>query len=187
MGANLEPSDWSLTPGDADALAGLIAARKMRTVVELGAGWSTLALGAAAAADGGTLTSVEHDRAWAARVREGLEEAGLERATVLDAGLEAHPLAPDGPPWYAERALAALPTDIDLLVVDGPPGGDPELAGSRYPALPVLLPRLGGAALVALDDVDRRGEREVLKRWENETRFRFRAREGGRIAVGSAG
>jgi predicted O-methyltransferase YrrM len=184
--AGLQSSDWSLAPGDLTAITELIATNGLRTVVELGAGWSTLALAETVARQGGTLISVEHDEAWAARVRESLAEANFRDVVVIAAPLEPHPLAPGGPPWYAGDALTALPAGIDLLVVDGPPGGDPKVAGSRYPALPALLPKLAGDALVVLDDADRPGEREVLRRWEADTGFRFRRREGGRIAVGSA-
>ena len=184
--AALEPSDWSLAPGDAEAVTDLIAARGLRTVVELGSGWSTLELAAAVAAQDGRLTSVDHDPAWAAEVRSALAAAGFGSVRVIEARLEPHPLAPDGPPWYAADALAELPADIDLLVVDGPPGGDPGLAGSRFPALPALLSKLSEDALVVLDDAARTGELEVLERWEAETGFRFDMREGGRIAVGSA-
>lgn len=186
MTASIGPGDWSLTAEDLDALTKLIAARRPAFVVELGAGWSTLVLAKAVAAVGGTLTAVEHDPTWAANVRESVLEAGFRDVHVVGAPLEPHPLAPGGPDWYAEAALGSLPATIDLLIVDGPPGGEEHNAGSRYPALPSLLPRLAAGAVVVLDDVHRPGEQAVLARWEAETGFRFDSRARSRIAVGSA-
>jgi hypothetical protein len=67
-------------------------------------------------------------------------------------------------PWYS---LATLPDlEIDLLVVDGPPGALRPLA--RYPAGPRLLPRLASGALVFVDDAIRVDETEMVRRWMSE-------------------
>ena len=66
--------------------------------------------------------------------------------------------------WYS---LASLPVlEIDLLVVDGPPGTLHPLA--RYPAGPKLLPRLASGALVFVDDAIRADETEMVRRWMME-------------------
>jgi predicted O-methyltransferase YrrM len=183
---SIEWTEWSMAPEDLNAVTNLIAARRPGFVVELGAGWSTLVLARAVADVGGALTSIEHDVAWAANVRESVLEAGLRDVRVIHAPLEPHPLAPGGPWWYSEAALAELPNGIGLLLVDGPPGGSPENAGSRHPALSVFENRLAPGALVVLDDAGRVGEREILERWERETGIHFTVRDGGRIAVGCA-
>ncbi len=183
----LELGAWSLDAADLEYLLHLIEARELREVVELGAGAGTLALADVLARAGGRLTSVEHDAAWAERVREALGSEGLAGvAHVILAPLGPHPLAAPGAQWYSEEALAELPRDIDLLVVDGPPGNLPGMEQGRAPALPALRDRLAPTALVVLDDVHRPGEQAVLARWAEVTPFRFRGREGGRIAVGSA-
>jgi predicted O-methyltransferase YrrM len=134
---------------------------------------------------GGRLVSLEHDETWATRVRGELAAAGHAGiAQVALAPLEPHPLARDGLPWYAQRALSSLPRRIDLLLVDGPPAFDPEIELSRYPALPVLAERLARDATVVLDDIDRRGELRILEAWEHDCGFRFQVRPAERIAVG---
>ncbi len=190
--ASADPSapalgDWSLLPEDLEHLLGLIDAREVREVVELGSGAGTVVLARGLARRGGRLTSVEHDADWARHVREmiaGEELAGVAR--VVQAPLGPHPLADPGSVWYSQRALHALPEDIGMLIVDGPPGNLPGMEMGRAPALEALGPRLGPGALVVLDDVHRPGERAIIERWEERTAFRFHAREGGRIAVGSA-
>ena len=135
---------------------------------------------------GGRLHSLEHDGGWATFVRSWLERERLEPvATVIEAPLRPHPLALDGADWYDAAALARLPDDgIDLLLVDGPPAGEPGLGRSRYPALGALADRLADDAIVVLDDVDRPGETEVLAAWERETEFRFERLAEERIAIG---
>ena len=120
-------------------------------------------------------------------MRGGLASEALAGvARVILAPLGPHPLAAPGARWYSEEALADLPGDIDLLVVDGPPGNLPGMEQGRAPALPALRGKLAPTALVVLDDVHRPGEQAVLEHWAQLTSFRFRGREGGRIAVGSA-
>ena len=95
--------------------------------------------------------------------------------------------------WYDEAAVgagldAALGGDlIDLLLVDGPPAFAAGHGLARYPALPVLRDRLAPGATVVLDDVERPGEQEVLRRWEREFGLVFdrqeRADAGVAIAI----
>jgi predicted O-methyltransferase YrrM len=147
---------------------------------------STIVLARALRGRGGRVHSLEHDSGWARFVGSWLAREGLEEvATVIEAPLAPHPLALDGLAWYGQAALRLLPDgEIDLLLVDGPPAGDPGLGRSRYPALPALADRLADDAIVVLDDVDRPGEARVLAAWEEETDFRFQRLDEERIAVG---
>ena len=53
-----------------------------------------------------------------------------------------------------------------MLVIDGPP----QAAGTqaRYPAGPLLFPRLAPGAAVYLDDAARSDEQAILRRWRSE-------------------
>jgi predicted O-methyltransferase YrrM len=135
---------------------------------------------------GGKLWSLEHDRGWARLTGERLAAEGLDRwATVIEAPLAAHPLAPPGCRWYERRALAELPDGgVDLLLVDGPPAGARGEERSRYPALPELAPRLAAGALVVLDDAGRPGEAWTVDRWEDLLPVTFDHRDEG-IAAGA--
>jgi hypothetical protein len=170
------------------ALAGLVAEVRAgrREVVECGSGVSTLVLARSLVECGGRLHALEHDAGWAEEVRSQLEREGLDSAAQLvDAPLRPHPLSLDGTGWYDEAALFELPASgVSLLLVDGPPAGEPGLGRSRYPALPVLGPRLAPSAIVVLDDFERPGEADVLTAWEGESEFRFDRRPDERIAVG---
>ena len=187
MDETLPWSAWSLEPAACALLCDRVRAGYCE-VVECGSGVSTVLLARALRdAGGGMLHSLEHDPAWAARVRGLLEREGLDGiATVIEAPLRPHPLARSRCGWYAGEALRRLPgSDIDLLLVDGPPASEPGLGEARYPALPALADRLATEAVVALDDVNRPGEAAVLAAWEAETPYRFDRVGGTRLALGS--
>jgi predicted O-methyltransferase YrrM len=166
-----------------------------RRVVELGSGVSTVMLARLLhqrpPRGGFRLAAVEHDIRWAEWVTEQLDREGLgSGVSVVHAPLVPNPRAEPGLSWYDEPALTdglqtALRGDpIDLLLVDGPPAYAVGMGQARYPALPVLLDRLAAGATVVLDDAERPGEQEVLRRWEDETGLTFdrRADEAG-VAV----
>lgn len=151
------------------------------SVVECGSGASTVLLARLLRQRGaGTLTAVEHDEEWAARVRDLLRREHLDAvATVVHAPLTGEPA------WYDHAALEeSLPAAIDLLVVDGPPAFEPQDAHRRLPALTSFEPRLTPDATVFLDDVDRAGERHVLARWEETTSWRFQVAAHTGVARG---
>jgi predicted O-methyltransferase YrrM len=185
VGDDLPWSDWALLPAALDLLLAEVD-RGRRRIIECGSGVSTIALARALRKQAGRIGALEHDPGWAAFVVAWLEREGLDGiATVVEAPLRAHPLALDGTEWYDQSALERLPrSDIELLLVDGPPAGEPGLDRARYPALPVLSDRLAKDAIVVLDDVNRPGEAEVLAAWERETPFRFERLDYERIAIG---
>jgi hypothetical protein len=150
-------------------------------IVECGSGVSTVLLARLLRERGaGSIVAVEHDRAWAALVADLLRREKLDDiARVLYAPLHGDP------PWYASTALDALPAEVDLLVVDGPPAHTTSPQHRRVPALAFFEPRLMPGATVVLDDLQRPGEREVLSVWEAQTPWRFRIDKAAGVAVGA--
>ena len=155
-----------------------------RRVVELGSGISTVLLARlqrqCAPLGGFRMAAVEHDTRWVRWVTEQLDREGTgSDVAVVHAPLGPHPRAERDLSWYDENALteglrAALRGDpIDLLLVDGPPAYAPGHGLARYPAIPVLFDWLAPGASVVLDDAERPGEQEVLRRWERETGLVF--------------
>jgi predicted O-methyltransferase YrrM len=135
-------------------------------VVELGSGTSTVWLAYALEQTGGRIVSLDHDPHYAQNTREMLRAHGLDQvAEVRDAPLAPITVREADFRWYDTGALSDL-NDIDLLLVDGPPGSIGPL--SRYPALSVLRPRLAAGATVVLDDLSREDEQETLRRWVYE-------------------
>ncbi|HEV7751288.1 MAG TPA: class I SAM-dependent methyltransferase [Baekduia sp.] len=151
------------------------------TIVECGSGVSTIILARLLRQRGaGTVVALEHDAAWAQRVADLLRREELhEQARVVHAPLEGDP------PWYATEALAGLPKDVDLLIVDGPPAYAAGEELRRAPALAHFESRLTPGATVVLDDLARPGERAVLAGWEAQTPWRFRVEESAGVAFGA--
>lgn len=129
------------------------------TVVELGCGASSLVIAKALSLyGGGRLISYDQHEFFTAATADWLASQGVA------ADLRHAPLGP--PPgdwpglWYQ---LADLPTDVGLLVIDGPPWAlHPLVRG----AAESLFPRLAGGAMILLDDAARPGERLVARRWQ---------------------
>jgi predicted O-methyltransferase YrrM len=98
--AQLTWSQGAMTRAGLAAVCAEVAGRRRERVVECGAGFSTLVLARLLLALAGRPVSLEHDRAWATRVRSDLAAAGLaEIGRVALARLEPHPLALNGLHW----------------------------------------------------------------------------------------
>lgn len=177
---------WSLGVAGLELILDQLDAGRVE-VVECGSGLSTIVIARRLRElGGGHVHSLEHDPQWARLTAQRIaaEELG-DRATVIEAPLADNPAAEPGCRWYRREALGELPArGIELLVVDGPPAGEPAGSRSRYPALPGLAPRLTADAAVILDDVRREGERWVLQRWEAELGVSFERRGEQAIAIG---
>jgi len=63
--------------------------------------------------------------------------------------------------WY-EPPLQSMPEQFRLVICDGPPGDTP---GGRRGLLPVMNARLRPGSIVLLDDAQRSGEIEAIRRW----------------------
>ncbi len=161
-----------------------VIVNERRRVVELGSGMSTVLLARLLTQrrprGGWRLASVEHDASWVQRVTDQLDRENIGRhVSVIHAPLVPHHLAAADLLWYDDFAVAAgldvtLRGDlVDLLVVDGPPAYATGHGLARYPALPVVQHRLAPGATVVLDDIDRPGEQEVIRRWERKFGLSF--------------
>ncbi|MGH8828609.1 MAG: class I SAM-dependent methyltransferase [Jiangellaceae bacterium] len=186
----------AMRPAGLVAVCNDIVLNGRRRVVELGSGISTVLLARLLhqrpPSGGFSLTAVEHDAHWVTWVTEQLDREDIgSDIQVIHAPLVRHPQAQHDLGWYDPDALSeglksALQGDqIDLLLVDGPPAYTPGCGLARYPALPVLREWLAPGATVVLDDVERPGEQEILRRWEGETGISF-DRQADRAGVALA-
>lgn len=180
QGGYLPWTTGSMRPAALVAVCNEVVHGARARIVECGSGASTVVLARLLRErGGGGLTAIEHDLHWATLVEDQLRREGLDPiARVLRAPLEGEP------PWYGAAGLTAVPDEIDLLLVDGPPACDPGQGASRAPALPWFAPRLRAGAKVIVDDIDRPGEREVIGGWEASSQWRFELDERAGVAIG---
>ncbi|MBA4752928.1 MAG: class I SAM-dependent methyltransferase [Sphingopyxis sp.] len=146
-----------------------IEAIRPATVVELGCGASSLVIAKALSLfGGGRLISYDQHQEFVAASANWLASQGVS-ADLRHAPLGLPPGDWPGR-WYQ---LSDLPTDIGLLVIDGPPWAlHPLVRG----AAESLFPRLAAGAVILLDDAARPGERMVARRWRKrwpDIRFHY--------------
>ena len=145
---------WAASPDLLLTIADLVRIRKPRLVVELGSGVSTLIVAKAGARK---VISIDNSAEFAEKTREMLKAHKVRGVDVRVAPLKAHTSGVD---WYDTAKLKDL-KNIDLLIIDGPPGSkNPD---ARKPALKELLNKLSSKAVVVIDDVNRKGEREMAE------------------------
>jgi hypothetical protein len=169
-----------------------IVVNRRRSIIELGAGISTVLIGRLFQKNrlDARLMAVDHDGGWISTLEDLLkaeklsEHIELVHAPLVPCALEGADL-----PWYDVSRLKERigTTRFDLAFVDGPPAFEPGKQLARYPALPFLLPHLADRFSIFLDDTVRAGEQEVLARWAKLSPVPFvKARGGFAIATKGA-
>jgi hypothetical protein len=177
-------TDFAMRPSGLVAVINDIVVNQRTHIVECGGGISTLFIGRLLREREGHLYTVEEDAGWAERLSQELEAEQLtERVSVIHAPISEVRIGGGTYPWYSDAAVSRLigRREIDLLLVDGPVAEHrPQI---RYPALPYFYDSLQAGATVILDDIDRRGEQQIVKRWEGELGLSFERRFLNGIAV----
>ena len=126
------------------------------SILECGTGLTTLAMGVIADIRGISILSLEHDEAWAKRVRQVANDNGIRSVVVHQAPLKDHGHFS----WYAMPS-ERFSKRFSLVVCDGPPGNT---TGGRYGLFPVAHRTFRDDCVILLDDAIRDGEQEVARR-----------------------
>jgi len=151
-------------------------------ILECGGGISTFYIARLLKDRGGHLYTIEHDRKWLDFLEDSLQKEGIDHlVTLIYAPLTSTDLSLENTSWYdIESINQALSKDqkIDFLLVDGPLAYNEELKYSRYPALPYFLPQLAENFTIVIDDVNRSGEQEIVKRWQKILNLDFTMKVG---------
>lgn len=163
-----------------------IVVNQRREIIEFGAGLSTVLIGRLIVQNrlDARLLSVEHSGVWAKSLQEKLRTEGLnEVVRVIYAPLKATGLSECSCEWYDLEGVGRLREGrrFDMMIVDGPPAWEKGKEMARYPALPVMKAGLCEKHAIYLDDANRPGEQEILRKWEEQTGFQFRI-AGGTLA-----
>lgn len=164
---------WSgsaIAPQTAVQVCNELALNERRTVVELGAGVSTIVLAMWAESEQQPIhvTSIDEDEAWIRLVRRAVERFNFATVEFVHAPLKPY-ASWSGMPrvtrWFDLDVVDTVQGPIDMLLVDGPTAHRPEWRCDRWPALPQFADRLSGSCAVLLDDTLRPGESLVLRSW----------------------
>ena len=161
---------WALNYDAAAVLAREVVLAGPETVVELGAGASSLVIGLQLRRAGrGHLHTFDHDAGFANTTRSYVEAMGLGPwITVHDTPLARQRFGDEDFLWYTMPPEVAALDRVDFLVVDGPPLAIDREGMPRYPALPAFAGQLGPGSIVFVDDALRDAETRMLQRWATE-------------------
>lgn len=158
---------WAISPDFARNLVACIQEKRPRLIVELGCGISTVVSAAILRRIGcGHIISIDHDELFAAETAGLLRRQGLSSlVSLITAPLQELKLDGCRSQWYSTGWLENI-QDVDMVIVDGPPG----LIGpeARFPALPILYPKLSRGAVLLVDDADRASDRRIIEKWRRE-------------------
>jgi len=149
---------WAASPDLLMTLVTEVRTRKPKLIVELGSGLSTLMMGKCLSADSATkIISFDHSAEFAQVTRNVLDQHSITGVEIRVAPLEQYDAERT---WYSRKSFADI-SQIDLLVIDGPPGSkDPK---ARTGALLELASKLSPKAVVIIDDANREGEHAMAE------------------------
>ncbi|NJN25006.1 MAG: class I SAM-dependent methyltransferase [Cyclobacteriaceae bacterium] len=147
--------------------------------IELGSGLSTLALGLCIKkqALNCKIKSFEHDEHFLNIQLENIENMKLTNIIELcHAPIKFQHISGLSCDWYDDEVIFKKIGNekFDLMLVDGPPAYKQKISYNRFPALPKLLSKLKENCSIYIDDTNRKGESNSLKRWEKSYKIKFR-------------
>lgn len=182
-------SDSAMRPSALVAVLNEIQVNTRRDIVECGGGVSTLLIARLLKQLGrGHLYMIDHDDEWQKQLIAILENEKLvQYVTLIYAPLAETNLAMNNCQWYDTIKIKEIlgSKKIDLLIVDGPPAYKLEFQYARYPAVPYFKNILADDYSIVLDDINRYGEKKILKLWEEDLGITFeRMYRKGNIALG---
>ena len=154
---------FSLGEAAFEEIIARVSTMQPQTFLELGSGRSTVRF--AAALDGTKIFSIESGPTYASQTRALLDQHGIKSAEVIETPIrrQYHGLALYDGFDFGQDTLRLLPTVIDVLLVDGPPG---LCFGGREAALYALFERVRIGGLVIVDDLFRRHEQRAVRHWQ---------------------
>lgn len=161
---------WSMRFTNLHSILDLLDEVLPQNIVEFGSGLSTIMVAAWLRERGtGRLVSFDHDPDWAARTRRCLSGGKLDAyANVFSVPLVPYAADIGHIDWYDISQHQERLAHVDLVIIDGPPGGTPSLKLSRLPALEQLAPKLSSKCALVLDDAFRPGEQQILTTWKRQ-------------------
>lgn len=155
---------WAGSPDFLAKLIELIIKEKPHTVLEASSGVSTVVIGLALKLNNyGKVISLDHEELYAKSTIGNVKSNEIsDVANIIHCPLRNYNIFDQNWIWYETESLN-LSEEIDLLVIDGPPGSTQHLA--RYPAIPLLHQYFSDRTLIVLDDANRNDEVIIIQKW----------------------
>ena len=154
---------WAASPDLLLTLVEMVQKHQPKLIVELGSGISTLALAKSLLPGSQTrIISFDHSPEYAQSTKDLLIQHSITGVEIRVAPIEQYDRERT---WYSKEFFKDL-ADIDMLVIDGPPGAqDPQ---ARSGAQIELGSKLSKNAIVIIDDANREGEHAMAESFAQE-------------------
>jgi len=149
------------------------------SIIEFGAGWSTLIIAKLLEINNisASFISVEENHKWMQHINSLLLKEGLaQRVALIHSPLVKNNHGFYDNYWYDEEILRQkirTDTRFDSVLIDGPSAWEAGCELSRGFAAHFIQQRLMENFAIFLDDFDREGEKEIVKRWTQLFSWRF--------------
>jgi hypothetical protein len=156
-----------------------IVINKRQRIIEFGSGISTLAIANLIKKNNleCSFISVEDNEEWFHYIKSFLSRNDIQKyVNIIYAPLKKNSLALENNLWYSDQVLNEnISSDFkfSLVIIDGPAAWKPGIRLSRYPAVPYLINNLSEEFSIYLDDINRKGEKEIMKLWNHKYRIKF--------------
>lgn len=184
-------TDSSLSFNSIRLIANDIMVHQRNSILEFGAGISSVILGALldSIAPGLKMYSVDENEEWVRIMTSILKQEGINSVQIIHSPLLDNPSsAYHG--WYNPEKLKSIITfKANLILVDGPSAWQKERTMMRQQTVPFLLENEllnKNDFAIYLDDCNRPGEKEILNQWGNIFNLKPRILNDslGRISAG---
>ncbi len=164
-------NEWSIEKEFAKYLIYRIITSRPINVVELGSGLSSLIMLKTLNKLGYyyTLTSFESDKCFLEMTKNLLISEGVyneKKVKLIHSSISDNEINSTIYKWYTVDDFLFSFDKIDLLFVDGPPGG--LCRNSRYPAVNVIRKYIREGSVIILHDAKRIDEIEIVEMWKKD-------------------
>ena len=155
--------DWSAAADFLYLIKDYCLEHRPTTIVECSSGLTSLVLARCCQINAcGKVFSLENAAEFVEKTRQNLSDFELhEYANIIFSPLKPFDVEGKCFEWYELDNLNEM--QIDMLVIDGPPGYIQK--HSRFPALPLLFDRMAKKSIVYLDDAARDEEKQLVEMW----------------------
>ncbi|MDR1975516.1 MAG: class I SAM-dependent methyltransferase [Campylobacteraceae bacterium] len=166
---------WTMSPDILLKLHEYITTAMPRVVLEFGGGVSSVVVCDALRQNSyGRLVSIDHIRQYSDKTRQLIKKESLGnfvdlQICPLEVWQDKH-MTDEQPVWYSKSFLENI-QEIDLVIIDGPPGATCKYA--RYPAVPAVYDKLSENAQIWIDDAGREDEAFICEQWAQKYGFKL--------------
>jgi predicted O-methyltransferase YrrM len=157
----------SISPSNLVYIMNDIVLNKRHNILEFGSGISTILIGRLISQNklNSNIVSIEHDSDWVNFIQEYIDNENLSNFINLI-------YSPLNNGFYNLNPML-LNQKFDMVIIDGPPAYEIDKQEARYPTFPFIKDKLNENSIVFIDDADRDGEKNIIKKWENEFNIKF--------------